>query len=93
MLHIVSRNLTFLPSCIFRTKAPYCPGRLSEENAPPLTRGLLCRECGVLVKVDRTEEGGGGAELGVFTGQVPVPMEWPSRELAADGRQPWFSRG
>jgi len=70
----------------------------------------VCRECGVLVPVggqlgqgDAASSaavgcnGGGGGDGGLemFSGLVPVPMEWPGKSFTGDAtggatRMPWF---
>ena len=63
-----------------------------------ITKGpkMNCRnwECGVLVKCpvsDGGKEQGMDMGMGVFKGNVPVPMEWPGEEYR--GRKPWFFLG
>lgn len=63
--------------------------KIVRERGKKRGEKLSCRnwECGVVVPVEGGEGEGEGLE-GVFTGTVPVPMEWPGREYS--GKQPWY---
>ncbi|KAK4242628.1 hypothetical protein C8A03DRAFT_11236 [Achaetomium macrosporum] len=69
-------------------------GRLVRDRTTGKPK-LTCRNwfCGVLIPVQGNSSD--ATDLSVFTGQVPVPMEWPSRPYASDGGSrseitPWF---